>query len=1013
MATYLANPDYQSYQFTPYVPPYQETLQAIQAKSQYWLEGASKIKTAFDNVVSKEYTRDDSKAKINQFRQEVEPKLEQIAKKDLGIGDNQKQAFDIINPIRKDAGLLVDEFTTNLKNEVMKSAQADAAKNGGKYYNQYSVQYANQIAERYKNATSAEDKQYAEVLQSNPYMPYDPKAADNVHNRVKTLMSQTITEDEPMAGGRLRRVTKPRYSITQALAILEETASPQEKSLIQLMGKTQFNAMQLAAGNDPQQLQKVGQLYKSQIDAEYNDKIAWATNKKLTLDSQYNSLDDNDPRKKTFQPQYEKEKALYEKQIEDLTIQKDNIKAEDFSDPAMWRMGEQYAASLYNTQHYRNLAVSLGQGEIGSKIVKDDAYWEAARLNQKTLDQQAKALKEQQEKEEEAARDMQLPIVANLTINEYNDVNDAAKDIKSRLFTLGDEENKRFVKTLLTSLDITPIDDSNIRQDLSTIMEKVSGDTRMSTILSGISEDGKKNLEQLLKATGTSNLPENVEDMTVKDVQTALTTYLKPENKENFLALARKAGMNNGNIDMIASLYNQRNEIDNVVNKEKESYSKVYKNVLKNYIPQNIIDGLQPNELFRFETKDVLEKVYKDQLDGIAKKYNLNQAQQELVLDYLVTGNSDKIISIPSLRNQVIIGDDFSTREFAGLNRNIKERYSNSVVGEVGQLRNQISNIKENIDKSLVNQLNNSNGQLGFSVIQKSFDVVDSYNSNATANWNIRKSELSNFISQGTAVNPDGSVSESNQEKLDFINNNLGRGVLDYARQVVFRNAPGSNPWMEIRFKGSDVVKAIKDGALVNNKSWFNFGDADYEKALDKPVRIFFNNSSEVESRIQGISNEVQDFTTAAQKRYDFVSGNKMEVGNYGSGGNMDIHFSGSMMRYEPYTNGMIKIGQINVNKRDGYENVSRFLTPNSTKSFNQLRMRLPDSPEISRLTQALTTHDARATILKDEIEANPEVFKNYIKQENGEILLDLQGLQRGNPDMYNKLVNIMSNGRY
>jgi hypothetical protein len=119
------------------------------------------------------------------------------------------------------------------------------------------------------------------------------------------------------------------------------------------------------------------------------------------------------------------------------------------------------------------------------------------------------------------------------------------------------------------------------------------------------------------------------------------------------------------------------------------------------------------------------------------------------------------------------------------------------------------------------------------------------------------------------------------------------------------------------------------------------------------------------------------------------------------------------MMRYEPYTNGMIKIGEIEVSKRDEYENISRFLTPNSTRSFNQLRMRLPDSPEISRLTQALTAHDARATILKEEIEANPTVFQNYIKQENGEILLDLQSLQRGNPEMYNKLVKIMSNGKY
>lgn len=1015
MATYLANPDYQVHQFTPYIPPYQGALQAIQAKTQYWLEGASKIKSAFDNVISKDYTREDSKAKINQFRQEVEPQLETIAKKDLSIGSYQKQALNLMTPITRDRGLLIDENTTELANNVMKAAQQDATKNGGKYYNQYSVQYANQIKERYKNASSAEDMQYLETLQQNPYMPYDPKAADNIHTRVKTLMEQTKTYDIRQDDGTMKRVTEPRYSITEALNILKETASPQEKSLLDLMGKVQFNGYQLATQNNPQELQKLGATYKAQINATFNEKIEFQTQRKATLEAELNSLDDNDPLKKTKKSNLEQSISSLDGEIKDLISQRDGIKAEYFSDPSMWKMGEQYATVLYNQQHYRNLAVSLSP-ELGYKIVADPVYDTNMRYKAATEKAAAKA----REQAAAEAADFQNPTLANLTVDDLGDPKEKASTIKTYLSTLGNEENRAFGSSLLTALDITAVDDNDQRQDLSTLMQSKDGNDQLSDILTGITTEGRKNLEQLIKASGRTDIPSDIGSMTIAQTRQVINEMMGDKTK--VLDIARKAGFNNGSIDMISDLYTQKNDIDNKIELTKSKYAKVYKNVFKDFIPEAELNKLSTEELFKFESKEVLTKVLAPQLQQIAKTYNLNPQQTSLIIDY-IRGDKNAQSKLEAILPKSAIKYDprksigrLDKFDRMGASQEEIDILSSPVFEAITPIKDLYDRAKGQLTTALEDQLTKDNGQLGFQVVQKVFNVTDNYKEGKTRNNFITTQEIKNFIDQGSAVFEDGTVKDNNQRKFDFIKNNLNNGILQYVLSTTFRNAPGVQPWMEITFDVDKMKKAVKDGSLNVTKDGWIWGDTELEQTQQKAAKIFFTNpelSTDLQQRITQVSDEVEQFVTQKPKDYSLLSGGNLQVVNRGVNG-FDIHFTGDIMRAEMLQNGQLKIGKMNISKNDNYENISMLLSANANPNmFNDLRQRTAGKPEIRKIVSSVSRIDARATVLQQEIEANKEKLTSYIKEENGEILLNLPALEKAQPELYNKLIRIISQGKY
>jgi len=52
MASYLQNPDYQTYKVDPYQIPAQQIVQAIQTRNNYWDAGASQLKNAYQNFLN-------------------------------------------------------------------------------------------------------------------------------------------------------------------------------------------------------------------------------------------------------------------------------------------------------------------------------------------------------------------------------------------------------------------------------------------------------------------------------------------------------------------------------------------------------------------------------------------------------------------------------------------------------------------------------------------------------------------------------------------------------------------------------------------------------------------------------------------------------------------------------------------------------------------------------------------------------------------------------------------------
>lgn len=140
MANYLQGPAYNTYQVDPYRLPAQQIVQAINTRNQYWDQGASQLKSAYQNYLNLDLSLKTNQDKLDSLMQGVNTNLKKVVSTDLSLADNVNTAMKIFDPITKDDDIRYDNAVTKFYKSEIQKAQSLKSVNGGKDYNDANFQ---------------------------------------------------------------------------------------------------------------------------------------------------------------------------------------------------------------------------------------------------------------------------------------------------------------------------------------------------------------------------------------------------------------------------------------------------------------------------------------------------------------------------------------------------------------------------------------------------------------------------------------------------------------------------------------------------------------------------------------------------------------------------------------------------------------------------------------------------------------------------------------------------------
>lgn len=968
MANYWERPTAEQFNFTPYRPPVEETLGAIAAKTQYYTDTLNRIKTEYDAVAGKEVSRDDSKAKLAAFRESVEPKLKELAKKDLSIGSYRNEALSLYEPVLRDKGLLVDEATTEEYGKILRQAKDDASKNGGRYYNQHSVEYASQMLERYKRESNAENSDYHAILSSTGYMPYNEKAQAELQNFVKFIAKEKVKQSEvdPTNPLNMRVVSKPAYDRESIAALAKETLSPEALQQYNLVGKVEFNRMQLAA-KTPEELSIIGSTYKRQYDLFYNEKISIKKAEDELLTQDFSKLNENHPDYKKVKEQYLKQKSQNETDIRLLEKERDDVREEYFTNPANWKLGEAYASNLYLEQKIRNATVALSNREEDVEYKLNAA--EAKKQELELYEKRTAAIKEKNKKDGDGGVDPTKVQQVNETITgSETDPLKRGESTFEELKTIEVTQYEPIQTELLGSLDIVSGDRLTLNK-----FNKVKGNTLITDNSVGISETGLKNLKDLLSFS-TTPLPKDasgkvdLSKVTVEQAKISLQAILA--DKEIVKKAIEYSAYENNSSDELAKYYYQLGEIssntNNITSKAKQIYQEQFE---KHGLNINLLKS--NNEIFNFDNPENLSKLIPW---GDIQKFwagSLSENEKLGIANYFKTGDA---INLPErLRGKPIIKTD-------RLNNQSIIGYTDSIPDQIQGMANNFKNAISSIKKELGSQ-----DVLTYNTYGRTMVVKTSLGSTDNPNDVIPVNKVVEMIDSGIG-SVGGKNTDRNVEAYDFIRKS---GITEDITMVKFRVGTGSVPgFIELDVNTSSLKKKIDEGSVKDSEDVL-------EKIIEdgNKIRIYLPN--DVISEYAQAPDRSRGELFRGSKSIELPSGKTFSIRNtaYNS---TDIkpEFSGEIKAVVVDGN-KIKLKNVKFNQKNYNDIASVFGT--TSDNFTKII----ESVNINEIGVKITEQDAIAqavlTYFKD---------KNVFIEENGELVLDRSKLEQKDLDKLNDIIN-------
>lgn len=242
-ASYLRGNDYNTLKFSPFELPVNDIAKTIMAKTQYWNEGASKIKARYDDALGLSLTNIDNQQIKKDYISKSEEMLKSLSSQNLGNPDVQQAGIGIFKNLFQDEGILYDDQYTKHLGKVQNDYYTQLKKDPSKA-SSLNLAYAMEDAQAFQNDGDrmSAKKYYQRRRDYTPY--YDP--SQDIDRAMKNCKASTNTEQGLGAGnslngsGYMEKTTSSSLSSAQVSQCFNAGLSEQAKNQLNINGYMSF-----------------------------------------------------------------------------------------------------------------------------------------------------------------------------------------------------------------------------------------------------------------------------------------------------------------------------------------------------------------------------------------------------------------------------------------------------------------------------------------------------------------------------------------------------------------------------------------------------------------------------------------------------------------------------------------------------------------------------------------------------------------------------------------------------
>lgn len=369
MSTYTQAPYFQTYNSNPYQLPVQQIVQAIGMRNEYWDQGASKIKNAYQNYLGMDLGLQANQEKLNKYMTDVNNNLKGIVKNDLSLADNVDSAMKVFDPITNDEDLKYDNNYTKFIKGQIQSAQSYRTKDNGAGYSDTNVA---DMMTPYQEFVRGNDPSKGREAYGNRryYTPYHDVAADQkeLYKNFKPNTSDlteppTETYVDPKDGKTKTRLTADGYLVqTKNASIVKEQYRTYLEANLSDKAKEQLNINgRVAYKDDINALAKDYMKYNKDDINIYNTEIARLKGLKRIAENDH---------KQSEADQYDTKIKDYESIIKDKEDSNSKIQIGDLSE--LTTKKDKIAARIYSDKWYNYISTAAERSDITIKYSSDN-----------------------------------------------------------------------------------------------------------------------------------------------------------------------------------------------------------------------------------------------------------------------------------------------------------------------------------------------------------------------------------------------------------------------------------------------------------------------------------------------------------------------------------------------------------------------------------------------------------------------------------------------------------------
>lgn len=378
VSSYRVQNDYTPFtSLKPYELPVNEIFKSLVANTQYWQQGAMRVKSAYDNALGLDLSLEENKERSKEYFKKVDEQMKKLSGSDLANVDVQNQALKLFNPLLEDKYILQDHQNTSLYKKALSDYQSDPNKN------QANLDYATDWYNDWTKDPDANNKSKDYVSKAKSYIKYYDYAKE-FKDIVKDCHSSQTSDSGPMTDKKNQPIGYLYQTNTKSLdkskleACLSSSLSSQALQQISIEGYSKWKRQ-----DGSRDLAALGRDYLNQgVDLELASKISSLKGVKKGYEALKDGNDYSDLIKS-----YDNQIRSYESQLESYNTKKSKIEEGDMS--FIDKNYDVLSGQTFSNSLLSRFANSHSWSETTKHVSSDATFIAMAANKQKELDRRS------------------------------------------------------------------------------------------------------------------------------------------------------------------------------------------------------------------------------------------------------------------------------------------------------------------------------------------------------------------------------------------------------------------------------------------------------------------------------------------------------------------------------------------------------------------------------------------------------------------------------------------------